>query len=368
LDFFRGAALFFIFIDHIDSNPISYLTLKSFAFADAAEVFIFISGYTAALVYGRAMANEGFVMATARVLRRAWQLYVAHLCIFMIYTAEVAYTVNRFNNPLFSENAGVGDFLQHPDVAIIRVLLLQFQPTLLDILPLYIALLLAFPLFLVLLRWRLAAGLAVSAGIYVAAQVWHINLPSAMDEEGWYFNPFAWQFLFVLAAAFGLRASEGRRLLPGGRWLLGLAIAVAAGSCLIQLSSVAHELVPRVPMLFGQRLWSLDKSTLAPLRLVSIMALAVLVARVVPRDAAFITSPAGWLLVLAGQNSLEVFCFSILLSVFGSIVLTLVGKGLGVVFAVNLVGICSMLALSLVLAWYRGGGRLPVRPSAGRVA
>jgi hypothetical protein len=147
LDFFRGLALFFIFIDHIPDNPLGNFTLRSLAFADAAEVFIFISGYTAALVYGRTMLKDGALFASALIWRRAWQLYLAHICLFVIYSAQVSYTVRHFTNPLFSDELGIGSFLTRPDDALISVLLLSFQPGRLDILPLYIALLLIFPFF-----------------------------------------------------------------------------------------------------------------------------------------------------------------------------------------------------------------------------
>src|ERR1700676_5052128 len=146
LDFFRGIALLFIFIDHIPDNTISYFTLRSFAFCDAAEVFIFISGYTAALAYGPAFDREGVAMGVARIYRRVWQLYVAHVCLFMVFNAEVAYTLKFLYNPLFADELQVGDYLNDPGEAFIRVLSLQFQPSLLNILPLYIALLLALPL------------------------------------------------------------------------------------------------------------------------------------------------------------------------------------------------------------------------------
>ena len=64
LDLFRGLSLLFIFIDHIPNNVLSYVTLHSIAFSDAAEVFIFISGYAAATVYGRALQRHGGVAAT----------------------------------------------------------------------------------------------------------------------------------------------------------------------------------------------------------------------------------------------------------------------------------------------------------------
>ncbi len=150
LDFFRGLSLFFIFIDHIPENLLSYFTFRSVAFSDAAEVFIFISGFTAALVYGRSLAQHGGLFATAQIYRRVWQLYVAHIFLFVIFTAEVSYTIFVVRNPMYADEMGVGDFLEQPHLAIIRTLFLDFQPNFLDILPLYIVLLMGFPLVLFL--------------------------------------------------------------------------------------------------------------------------------------------------------------------------------------------------------------------------
>ncbi len=144
LDFFRGLSLFFIFIDHIPENVLSYFTLHSIAFCDAAEVFIFISGYTAALVYGQSLRRNGALLAIAQIYRRVWQLYVAHIFLFVIFTAEVSYTLIALQNPMYAEELGVGDFLNAPHIAVIHALLLDFQPPFLDILPLYIVLLAAF--------------------------------------------------------------------------------------------------------------------------------------------------------------------------------------------------------------------------------
>ena len=367
LDFFRGAALFFIFIDHIPGNPLAYATLKSFAFADAAEAFIFISGYTAALVYGRVVIRDGAVMATLRIWRRVWQLYVAHICIFMIYTAQVAYAMAHMTNPLYVENLGVGDFLQRADITILRVLMLQFQPTHLDILPLYIALLFVFPAFILLMRYSITLAVALSAALYALVQIWPINLPAHPDDEVWYFNPFAWQFLFVIAAALGFRrarAPDGDGDTAGApmpRWLVVAAIAIAGFACVVQLSWVLHDFTSTVPALLRRLLWPIEKTGLPPPRLLSILALAALVARFVPRDARFLTSRLGWVVVLCGQNSLDVFCFSILLSVLGGILLTGFGDGVAMVTAVNLAGMLAMVALALGMSWYDGGGRLPRR-------
>src|SRR5687767_15799990 len=82
LDLFRGLALWLIFIDHLPTNLLTWFTIRNYGFSDATEIFIFISGYTAAFVYGRAMLEAGVVVATARTLRRVWQIYVAHVFLF----------------------------------------------------------------------------------------------------------------------------------------------------------------------------------------------------------------------------------------------------------------------------------------------
>src|SRR5450432_1518397 len=199
LDLFRGLALWLIFIDHLPPNLLTWFTIRNYGFSDATEIFVFISGYTAAFVYGRAMQAHGFVIAAARVLKRAWQIYVAHVFLFAIYLAEISYVAHSFDNPLYSEEMGVLDFLRNPDVTIIQALLLKFKPVNMDILPLYIVLLLLFaPILWLLLRGH-AIALSASVALYVLASKFGWNLP-AYPEGDWYFNPFAWQLLFVFGA------------------------------------------------------------------------------------------------------------------------------------------------------------------------
>ena len=152
LDLFRGLALWLIFLDHIPSNVVSWITIRNYGFSDATEIFIFISGYTAAFVYGRAMSERGFVVAGARILKRAWQIYVAHIFLFAIYLAEISYVATSFENPLYAEEMNILDFLKQPDQTIVQALLLKFKPANMDVLPLYIVLLLLFPPILWLLQ------------------------------------------------------------------------------------------------------------------------------------------------------------------------------------------------------------------------
>src|SRR5499425_3170828 len=107
LDLFRGLSLIFIFIDHLPDNVLSYLTLQSFSFCDAAEVFIFISGYAAAMVYGKALQRRGSIIATAQIYRRVWQIYVAHIFVFVMLAAAVCYATLHLQNQTYSEDFGI---------------------------------------------------------------------------------------------------------------------------------------------------------------------------------------------------------------------------------------------------------------------
>ena len=46
LDLFRGLANWAIFLDHIPHEVLSWITIKNYGFSDAADLFVFISGYT----------------------------------------------------------------------------------------------------------------------------------------------------------------------------------------------------------------------------------------------------------------------------------------------------------------------------------
>src|SRR5271166_4458286 len=327
LDFFRGLALIFIFIDHIPENVVSYCTLQSFQFFDAAEIFIFISGFTAALVYGRTLALQGTFYAIAQILRRAWQLYVAHIFLFTIFIAEVSYTVTTFNNPMYNDEMRVADFLGEPHVAIVKALLLEFQPTFLDILPLYILLLVVFPVILLGLRLRPLLVLIPSFLVYAVVQAADLSVSAYPEGHVWYFNPLAWQFLFIAGAALGLGEATARPWpRPAGAPLAGapllMAIVIVAVGFVIKLSWTIHGVWDPFPGFFQKELWPVNKNNLSPARLVPFFAMLVVVTTLVSRDAVFLRSPMAKPLILCGQQSLEIFCLGILLSALGHFLLS----------------------------------------------
>ena len=91
-----------------------------------------------------------------------------------------------------------------------------------DVLPLYIVLLVLFPPMLFVLLRRPTLALAGSALVYVLTWSFDFNLP-AYTNGVWFFNPFAWQLLFVFGAWCALGGA--RRL---GR---GAALTHYSGHC-----------------------------------------------------------------------------------------------------------------------------------------
>jgi hypothetical protein len=362
LDVFRGLALFCIFVDHLPDNMLSQFTLQTVMFGDAAEVFILISGYTAGMVYGRAMDRQGFVVGAVRVGHRVWQLYVAHVFLFVTFMAIMAYSVEALNSSLYAEESQAADFLNDPGVAVVKALTLQFQPAYMDILPLYIVLLAALPFALAGFRRWPWAVLAGSLALWLAAQIDPRIALSAYPGPNrvWAFNPFGWQALFLLGAWLGWRGVRGALPWLDRPWLLRLAAGFALVAFVVRFSWTLHGLYPPIPALgSGKSLWLfLSKEDLGLFRFASVLALALLVARLVPPRARFLAGRAAWPFVVCGRHSLHIFCLGILLAVIGHLVLN---ESFGHFFmqvAVTAVGIGIMVAVAALMDWFasaRGG-------------
>lgn len=356
LDFFRGLALFSIFVDHLPDNMVAQFTLQTVMFGDAAEVFILISGYTAGMVYGRAMERQGFLIAAVRVSHRVWQLYVAHVFLFVIFMAMMAYTVEALNSSLYAEESQAADFLSDPGVAVVKALTLQFQPAYMDILPLYIVLLAVLPFALIGFRFWPRVVLIASFVLWLAVQIDGRIALSAYPgpDRVWTFNPFGWQALFFLGAWLGWRGTRGAVPWLDRRWLLRLAAGFALAAFVIRLSWTLHGLYPPIPALAsGKALWLfLSKEDLGLLRFASVLALALLVARLVAPQARFLAGRVAWPFVICGRHSLHIFCLGILLAVMGHLVLNESFGRVLMQLAVSAVGIGIMIAVAALMEWF----------------
>jgi hypothetical protein len=354
LDLFRGLALWLIFIDHLPTNVLTWFTLLNYGFSDATEIFIFISGYTAAFVYGRAMQERGFVVASARVLKRAWQIYVAHIFLFTIFLAEVSYISTRFQNPLYTEEMNILDFLKQPDVTIIQALLLRFRPTNMDVLPLYIVLMAFFPPVLWLLRKKADLALALSVALYVVTWEFELALPS-WPSGSWYFNPYAWQLLFVFGGWCALGGAHRMSRILSSKITLGL----AAAYLLFCLGVTLTWHIPRIdflmPKLLEYYMYPISKTDLDVLRFAHFLALAALTTYFIPKGWPGLKSRWLWPMILCGQHSLEVFCLGVFLAFVGQFtIVELGGSAAWIHLVISIAGIALMCAAAWLLAWYKG--------------
>jgi hypothetical protein len=352
LDLFRGIALWLIFLDHIPENVVNWFTIRNYGFSDATEIFIFISGYTAAFVYGRAMRERGYLIASARILRRAWQIYVAHIFLFTIFMAEIAYVAATFDNPLYAEEMNILDFLKQPDVTIFQALLLKFKPVNMDVLPLYIVLLLLFPPALAMLMWRPAFALAASALLYVLTWNFDWNLP-AYPNGVWFFNPFAWQLLFVFGAWCALGGAKRLAPVLQSRTTLVVAIVYMAFAFVITLTWYVEPLGRLVPNWLSEWMYPIDKTNLDVLRFAHFLALAAVTVHFVPRDWPGLKSPILQPAIRCGQHSLEIFCLGVFLAFAGQFVISEYSGGPLIQIAISFTGIIIMIGTANVISWYK---------------
>ena len=363
LDVFRGVALWLIFLDHIPSNVVSWITIRNYGFSDATEIFVFISGYTAAFVYGRALNERGFTVAAARILRRAWQVYVAHIFLFVIFLAQIAYVTASFENPLYAEEMNVLEFLRQPDVMLIQALLLKFKPVNMDVLPLYIVLLLWFPPILWMLVHRPLMALAGSAGLYALAWNYGLNLP-AYPSGTWVFNPLAWQLLFVFGAWCALGGAERLTWVTRSRIAFAAAIAYLAFALAIVLTWYFPRYGVYVPKWLTEWMYPIDKVNLDVLRFAHFIALAVVTIRFVPYGWPKLRSPVFRPAILCGQHSLEIFCLGVFLAFAAHFVLVEFSRSIAMQVAVSALGILIMISAAWLLAWYKSFEERGAKPKS----
>jgi hypothetical protein len=363
VDFFRGYALFCIFISHIPDHRFWIFTIQIFGPSDATETFIFLAGFAAAIAYGRHYARSGWAYAAASLGLRAWNLYVVHIFMFVAFIAQVSWSATRFDNPVYLDETRVAEFLQEPYIAVLDALALRFQPAFMDILPLYILVLLWFALLMPLLRWPLAM-LGVSGALWLFVRITGFNLPTTGGH--WFFNPLAWQFLFIIGAVLSHIGIEQRDRWLAGRWYLTAAAVVIAAMGLV-ISAVwrvpgVYEALP--PRLAEWIFVGIDKSGLHPARLLHFLAMAYLVSRLIPRGSRFPLTWPAQPFTLCGQHGLMVFAMGIFLSFVGRLVMQELDASWWTQSALALAGwaVCTIFAAAH--AWYDGAGKPAARPDA----
>src|SRR6478672_11371361 len=343
IDACRGIALWWIFLDHVPDNIGSWLTLRNYGFSDAAEVFMFVSGVTCALAYGKARCCEGWTGVISRTLRRSWDIYAA----FLLLTLACAILVHIAGGGRLAHDSNTRILLDHPGATLAHAAILQYRPVNTDVLPIFVLLHLLFaPLLWLLLRLP-NVTLGASLALYALVHVFGWTVP-AWPNGHWAFNPLAWQLLVVLGAWWMI---EDRSLRPWvtSRTALALAVLYLLFSLVIALSWRIKPLESLIPQALSQLLYPLDKSNLDPLRLLHFLAIAVLAAWFVPRNWPWLTTPVMRGAIRCGQNSLPIYCFGVLLAFASHTTLLHISDGLAMQITLSLGGILVMIATATLL-------------------
>jgi hypothetical protein len=344
IDACRGIALWFIFLDHVPNNIGSWLTLRNYGFSDAAEVFMFVSGVTCALAYGKALRFEGWTGVIRRTLLRSWDIYAA----FLLLTLACAILVHLAGGGRLADESNTRILLDRPGEMLARAAILQYRPVNTDVLPAFVLLHLSFaPLLWLLLRVPNVA-LGASLALYALVHVFGWTVPAGSNGI-WAFNPLAWQLLVVLGAWWMI---EDRSVRPWitSRTALALAILYLFSSLVIVLSPRIKPLEALIPQALSQSLYPLDKSNLDPLRLLHFLAIAILAAWFVPRDWRWLKTPVMRGAIRCGQNSLPIYCVGVLLAFASHMALLDISDGFAMQIALSLGGIGAMIATATLLS------------------
>jgi hypothetical protein len=349
LDACRGVALWFIFIDHIPDNALTWLTPRNYGFSDASEVFVFVSGYTCMLAYGGALPEQGWATVATRAIRRCWEIYAAFLLLLIVYFA-VIWIVGGGDRYLDETNAGF--FFRDPGAALLHAVILQYAPVNTDILPTFVLLHLSFPGLLWLLTRLPAVALTGSVVLYLMVQMYSWRVPAWPSGE-LYFNPVAWQLLFVFGAWYACGGARRLRKVVQSRITLVAALLYLAFSFIITLSWQVEALEQFVPAEVSDLIYPIYKSHLAPVRLLHFLCLAVVVSRLTVPDGRPLVQPWITAMIRCGENSLSIYCLGVLLSFLAHIVLVEVSGGLAMQIAVSVAGIALMILTATLLTWER---------------
>ena len=343
IDACRGIALWWIFLDHIPNNIGSWLTPRNYGFSDAAEVFMFVSGVTCALAYGKAWRCEGWTGVIGRTLRRSWDIYVA----FLLLTLASAILIHLAGGGPSADASNTRILLDQPGATLARAAILQYRPVNTDVLPIFVLLHLLFAPLLWLLLRAPNLTLGASLALYALVHVFSWTVP-AWPNSYWAFNPMAWQLLAVLGAWCMI---EGNRVQTWvrSRAALVLAVLYLLFSLVIALSWRIKPLEALIPQTLAHLLYPLDKSNLDPLRLLHFLAIAVLAAWLVPRNWRALKTPVMRGAIRCGQNSLPIYCLGVLLAFVSHMALLDISNGLAMQIALSIGGIMAMIVTATLL-------------------
>ena len=349
IDVLRALALLTIFVDHVPGTVFENLTYRNFGFSDAAEAFVLISGISVALAYGTKFKPGGRLLSTLKMWRRAGVLYVAHIVITMAVMALFCAVAVFAHRPELLKMINIEPLMRNTPEALLGIVTLGHQLGYNNILPVYAALLLMAPAFVLFVSYRPVAALIVSGLLWLVAGIWQIAPPNYPEPGLWFLNPLSWQFLFNIGLAAMLHVRRGGTI-PVNRWLVGAAAAfVLIAAVWVHSPFWGQVTWFNLPVVIG----GFDKTFLSLPRLLHILAVSYLIVALPAVSNVFRASPDNPLAIL-GKRSLPVFIAGTLIAMAAQ-VLKVINPG-GLAFDTLLIsaGIAMQFALALYLEWLSG--------------
>lgn len=315
IDFWRGFALVTIFVNHIPGIFFERITFRNVAISDSAELFVFLAGFALRkLVDGPAKPLSARYLIL-RLEGRAFTVYLAQLVIAQLAVALLAGASLLLDAPFLLDWNNASAIFTDPVRANLGLVALTFQLGYFDILPLYVALMLASPLIALCYRHARPALLPASLAIWAYALTFGVNFPTWPTEGSWFFDPLAWQLVFVLGFLLAGEDGLGGLARRHRKWLWRLALPlVLLGAVAAKTDFDPSPIALPEPKLF----FVFDKTFLSPARLLSNLAIVAVFAGAFGAIAGALPRIAGFLSLL-GRNSLQVFCAGSLLSLAGQI-------------------------------------------------
>jgi hypothetical protein len=312
IDFWRGAVLIAILIDHIPGNPLENWTPRNFGLSDSAEAFVFLSGLSVGLIYLPRASKYGLEPVAGGCLKRAIKLYGVHIALTVAALLVFGAAYLASGVPDLIQAHGRSFVFGSPGNGLLGLALLSHQLGYFNILPLYIVLMLWAPVAVALALRGPMLALTVSIGLYAAARAFGLNLPNWPEAGGWFFNPIAWQLVFTLGVVSAILWRDG--LPKPTPWLLALSGLTVVGAALI----VTDEggLAPGLRDTATAHL-DIAKQDLGLARLIHFVALAYLIAMATVFGrfiAPVVRGTFGKAVQSLGRNSLAVFAAGSFLS------------------------------------------------------
>lgn len=350
LDFFRGAAMFIIFIAHCRGNILYWAIPARYGISDAANMFVFISGMTSSIAFGGTFIRQGWLIGAARIAYRCLQLYAAQIGMFFAVAVVVVVGSHLYPDTDYIALAQFQRFFAHPDAALVDLFTLTYVPHYIDILPLYIVCLAMVPVAMALARVSPWLVISASVALYAAAWIFQLNFPANADDQPvWYFDPFAWQLIFFTGFAFRrgwLTVSlDSKILLWGSIAILVLGLAISLPFLIDRFKPVAHL-----------ERWVYDhsdKTYMDPLQYVHFLASAYVALVLLKGREQILLTPPLKPFVKCGQQALSIFTSGMVLSYIGGMIFDHEGTGFVTQVWVNAIAFALLFAIGYGVAWFK---------------